>query len=1476
MADRNLKIKYSTEGFAETINSLQKVGVSFDNALAKAKKSVSEAAAAAARAGGAGDAKGFEAAESAKVRAANQASRLIAQSYRELGVRSSADIERAKQQAISAFAAMKSSGVASARDIAVAQDALKRKVAELDQQLKQSGGPGGGFTVWKGALSSFLGGLALQAFNAVGNAVQRLGQQVIATGAAAERQAVAFETFLGSAEKAQKLLKEVREFAATTPFELPEVTEAAKTLLAKGVEADQIIPSIRRLGEIAAGADKPLNQLLFVYGQIKDQGKAFGQDLNQLTNAGISIGDIAKALNVGQKEVRQLVSEGKFGFEELEKVIVSVTSEGGRFNGLMEKLGGTTAVKLSNVNDSFTKIYQAIYNGVSPALAAVLDTIIEVVNPLGENERLFAGINEQAQAFRDYIKENPQIVDAIAKSLEDGMQVAMTSIAGLAQQTLDFLKQNPTAIADAVKNLGTLLQGMGKLLELINFSLYGFRKLGAAISSTGEALAKATGNFDYNTNSAGSRIDERLTPELFTELAGEVGATPAQVTEIKGAIAKKAQESVGFLANLVRGDEYYNAYDTAARDELYKFARSRGITNLRERFGKGSAQGNENGLVSPIPGATSSNGGGYPEDSGLDFLVPEGTEIVSATGGTLVYAERGHTSWTEDAAKTRPGYQPPHSVLVKLDKPIEAYGKTLAYAYYTHMISVAEDLLGKGTDHGKPVRIQPGQRLGEVGTANNVPHLHFGLVADRAQTSWLNYQEVHELLYGTRDTSGRVSGSGTAASRRPSVPSRSAQIPTAERRSGPKLGSKQQALIRAAKEIGMPPEWLAAIISKESGFSPSIYGGEGGNYMGLIQFGPAERAAYGANSKQSFEEQVSGPVVRYFKDRGFKNGMTIEQAYATVLGGNPHVNIHSQDSFGTSVASAAKGLKSGEHYQAAMKFLGGKAGLADQYGIEDQNQQFFAEQAERQRILEEARQRADTQRQQQQQLLLRNRELDDQQKLEQFDLETAQTPEGPTKGLRGQKRTQLERELSAQRELLEIQQGIENLDLQRKRKLSGESSDARDLSAEIAFLQKRATLLKASLELQAKIDQAENQAKIDGLVIEADAAVADAIDNTEQLRLSYGDLTEEVRDSQLSRQLNEQFAPYKDQVVAAIRTVWELIETKKALGLETEREQRQLEALQAAYLAVIGVQQQATQKAALGEANAQRQENANREIELAQLNAQIAEYRAKAIEDRADPFLEGNEIREENALAVARAQQELQQAQLQERLLAARSNEERLAIQQVIDKTKELNDLELTQISSQFENLGDVIAQAIGSALQGFFNDLKQVFEGTKSLGDAVLSFFSNLFGQIAQFFFQQGLRGLMGVISGALGGLIGGGASAGGSAGGIVGGLIGGFAEGGYVSNRLGLVSGGEFVLQAAAVANLGTSLLEELNRSGRPSRSFNRVDFEDRNSSRRSVTPQINMTVMTPDANSFRKSESQIGREAGELYRRSVLRNS
>lgn len=215
-----------------------------------------------------------------------------------------------------------------------------------------------------------------------GVGLQQLTKQLINIRGEFQKLEVAFETMLGNKEQADTLMQQMIQTAATTPFDLTSVSNGAKQLLAYGIAAEDVNETLIRLGDIAAGLSIPLADLVYLYGTTRAQGRLYTQDLNQFTGRGIPmIGELAKQFGVAESEIREMVEAGKVGFPEVQKVIESLTDEGGKFGGLMEKQSKTLSGQISNLEDSF----QQMFNEIGQGTEGILSGGISVVASLVEN-----------------------------------------------------------------------------------------------------------------------------------------------------------------------------------------------------------------------------------------------------------------------------------------------------------------------------------------------------------------------------------------------------------------------------------------------------------------------------------------------------------------------------------------------------------------------------------------------------------------------------------------------------------------------------------------------------------------------------------------------------------------------------------------------------------------------------------------------------------------------------------------------------------------------------------------------------------------------------------------------------------------------------------------------------------------------------------------------------------------------------------
>lgn len=195
-----------------------------------------------------------------------------------------------------------------------------------------------------------------------------------------QKTSIAFETMLGSKEKADALMAQMVETAAKTPFDLQGVTSGAKQLLAYGTSADKVNETLVRLGNIASGLSIPLGDLVYLYGTSMSQGRLFTQDVNQFMGRGIPlVVELSKELGKTESKIRKMVTEGKVGFPELQKVIENMTNEGGKFYNLMEMQSTTLSGQISNLGDAWDSMLNSIGEDTQGIASMTIDAATSII-----------------------------------------------------------------------------------------------------------------------------------------------------------------------------------------------------------------------------------------------------------------------------------------------------------------------------------------------------------------------------------------------------------------------------------------------------------------------------------------------------------------------------------------------------------------------------------------------------------------------------------------------------------------------------------------------------------------------------------------------------------------------------------------------------------------------------------------------------------------------------------------------------------------------------------------------------------------------------------------------------------------------------------------------------------------------------------------------------------------------------------------
>jgi tape measure domain-containing protein len=182
-----------------------------------------------------------------------------------------------------------------------------------------------------------------------------------------------FETMLGSAEKAKKLMEEMQKFAAATPFEFGQLANASKMLLQFGVTGEQVMPMLQTLGDIAQGDSNKLNSLALAFGQMSSTGRLMGQDLLQMINAGFNpLKEISESTGESMANLKKKMEKGQITTDMVTASFKRATSAGGQFFGGMEKASKTLPGVLSTLNDDFLTMGRSLVEDLMPAIMGIV------------------------------------------------------------------------------------------------------------------------------------------------------------------------------------------------------------------------------------------------------------------------------------------------------------------------------------------------------------------------------------------------------------------------------------------------------------------------------------------------------------------------------------------------------------------------------------------------------------------------------------------------------------------------------------------------------------------------------------------------------------------------------------------------------------------------------------------------------------------------------------------------------------------------------------------------------------------------------------------------------------------------------------------------------------------------------------------------------------------------------------------------
>lgn len=271
----------------------------------------------------------------------------------------------------------------------------------------------------------------LAVFTLVAGAL-KLIPDVVGRAANMEQLNTSFKTLIGNAAQTEKTLGNLRALAASTPFEFPEIAQAARSLVAFGEGAEVVHETLRRVGDVAAGVGAPLGEVASLYGKARVNGRLFAEDLNELQGRGIPIQqELGKIIGVTAEQVRELASEGKITFPLLDQAFRNLTSEGGKFANQMKAQSGTLLGLWSTLKDAIGETLTELGKPVVDVLKPMLLGAIAAADGLKAMVQALGQVFSAAGAIATAAWANGQMGQAIGNVITLGAKMGVNALVSL-------------------------------------------------------------------------------------------------------------------------------------------------------------------------------------------------------------------------------------------------------------------------------------------------------------------------------------------------------------------------------------------------------------------------------------------------------------------------------------------------------------------------------------------------------------------------------------------------------------------------------------------------------------------------------------------------------------------------------------------------------------------------------------------------------------------------------------------------------------------------------------------------------------------------------------------------------------------------------------------------------------------------------------------------------------------------------------
>lgn len=218
-------------------------------------------------------------------------------------------------------------------------------------------------------------------------------QELVAIRGEFELQQVSLRAIIQDARRADQIFSQIKGLAVISPFQFSDLVGYTKQLAAFQIPVNELYGTMKSLADVSAGLGVDMGRIILAYGQIRSASVLRGQELRQLTEAGIpALDSLRKKLEevrgVAQTtdDVFNAISTRQIPFEYIREMFTTMTEDGGMFYKMQEIQAASLKGMVSNLADS----YKIMMNDIGEANDSVLKGIVGSITDAMNNWRYFS------------------------------------------------------------------------------------------------------------------------------------------------------------------------------------------------------------------------------------------------------------------------------------------------------------------------------------------------------------------------------------------------------------------------------------------------------------------------------------------------------------------------------------------------------------------------------------------------------------------------------------------------------------------------------------------------------------------------------------------------------------------------------------------------------------------------------------------------------------------------------------------------------------------------------------------------------------------------------------------------------------------------------------------------------------------------------------------------------------------------------